>query len=188
MFGPIGQRADGTVVFASPIGDGHVCMTALEDLGFFARYAFDHRASVSGKDLEIASDWVGWDYLVSTFTEVTGQKAEYLRQSLDGDGGAGWFGNWLHTDRPVANERTYGDGSTTWRENFTGFWAMWRDDVNRRDWTWIRKTHPRGYTLESWMRAKEYRGLAHEAEVLKNREDEKSVAPNHERIRELLKA
>ena len=58
MFGPIGQRADGTFVFASPIGDGHVCMIALEDLGFFARYAFDHRAAVSGKDLEVASEWV----------------------------------------------------------------------------------------------------------------------------------
>ncbi|PIL33065.1 hypothetical protein GSI_04514 [Ganoderma sinense ZZ0214-1] len=186
MFGPIGQRADGTFVFASPIGNGHIPMIAHEDLGFFARYAFDHRTEVSGKNLEIASDWVSWDDLVSTFTKVTGLKAEYLRQSLDS---AGWFGNWLHTDRPIANERAYGDGSTTWQENFTGFWAMWRDDVIGRDWAWIRKTNPRGYTLESWMRAKGYRGVVDDsAAVLKNVEERKSVVPNVERIRELLRS
>ena len=101
MFGPISQRADGTFVFASPIGDGHVPMIVFEDLGFFARYAFDRGAEISGKDLEIASDCVSWDYLVSTFTRVTGQKAEYLRQSLDS---AGWFGSWLHMDCAVVND------------------------------------------------------------------------------------
>ena len=88
MFGPIGQRPDGTFVFASPVGNGHVPMIALEDLGFFARYSFDHRAEVSAQDLEIATDWVSWDRLVATFTKVTGHKAEYLRQSLDSEG---WF-------------------------------------------------------------------------------------------------
>ncbi len=100
MFGPIGQRPDGTYVFASPVGDGHVPMIALEDLGFFARYTFDHRAETSGKDLEIATDWVNWDYLVETFTKVTGEKAEFLRQPLDE-----WFKNWLRADHPIANER-----------------------------------------------------------------------------------
>ena len=59
MFGPHNKRADGTYVFSTPIGQGHVPMIALSDLGFFARYSFDHRAEVSGKDLEVASDWVG---------------------------------------------------------------------------------------------------------------------------------
>ena len=43
MFGPVAKRQDGTVVFASPVGKGHVPMIALSDLGFFARYIFDHR-------------------------------------------------------------------------------------------------------------------------------------------------
>ena len=70
---PVGAQRDASCL-RPPIGGGHVCMIALEDLGFFARYAFDHRASVSGKELEVASDWVGWDDLVATFTKVTGQK------------------------------------------------------------------------------------------------------------------
>ena len=67
MFGPFRKREDGTYVFASPIGDGHVPMIALSDLGYFSRYAFDHRTETSGKDLEIASDLVNWNYLVSIF-------------------------------------------------------------------------------------------------------------------------
>ena len=183
MFGPIGQRPDGTFVFASPVGDGHVPMIALEDLGFFARYSFDHRAEVSAKDLEIATDWVNWDYLVATFTKVTGHKAEYLRQSLDSES---WFRNWLRTDMPVANERSPGDGTLTWQENFTAFWSMWRDDLITRDWEWLKKTNPKGYTLESWMRAKNYEGLRGGPSLLKNVEDDKSNAPNWERIQKLL--
>ncbi|RDX48932.1 NAD(P)-binding protein [Lentinus brumalis] len=180
MFGPIGQRPAGTYVFASPVGDGHVPMIALEDLGFFARYTFDHRAETSGKDLEIATDWVNWDYLVETFTKVTGEKAEFLRQPLDD-----WFKNWLRADHPVANERPFGDGSTTWRQNFSGFWSQWRDDVIKRDFEWLRKVNPNGYTLESWMRAKNYRGVKPEP-LLKNAEDDKSVRLNWERVSQLL--
>ncbi|KAH9926546.1 uncharacterized protein BXZ73DRAFT_102809 [Epithele typhae] len=45
MCGPLGQCPDGTAVFTAP-------MVALQDLGFFARYALGHR---SGRDLEVAS-------------------------------------------------------------------------------------------------------------------------------------
>ena len=73
MFGPVARRADGTFVFASPIGDGHVPMIALRDLGFFARYAFDHRERVSGEDWAVASamvPWTGTDGVLETFRRV----------------------------------------------------------------------------------------------------------------------
>ena len=53
-------------------------MVALADIGFFARYTFDHRAASSGRDYRIASDLVAWDYLAETFEKVTGQKAEVV--------------------------------------------------------------------------------------------------------------
>ncbi|RPD58577.1 NAD-P-binding protein [Lentinus tigrinus ALCF2SS1-7] len=111
---------------------------------------------------------------------VTGEKAEFLRQALDE-----WFDNWLRADYPAANERAFGDGSTTWRQNFTGFWAQFRDDVITRDFEWLRKVNPDGYTLESWMRAKDYRGSKPEP-VLKNVEDDKGVRLNRERVSQLL--
>jgi hypothetical protein len=172
MFGPHGRRDDGTYVFASPIGEGHIPMVALSDIGFFARYSFDNRALVSGKDLEIASDWVGWDYLVETFIKVTGQKAVYLYQPFDE-----WVGSFERADAPLANERPTGDGSTTWKQNFRCWWNMWHDDLNKRDFEWIRKVNPNGHTLESWMRANNYTGRYNRT-LLKNAEDGKSPRYN----------
>lgn len=185
MFGPLNKRKDGTFVFASPIGRGHVPMIALPDLGYFARYTFDHREETSGKDLEVASEMVQWDELVRTFEKVTGNKAEYKPVALDE-----WFVSssslsdqqvlmvkpvddsrfefFADSNRPVAADNTFGDGSTTWKKNFSGWWGtsvyrcqpnytfplmpsfagMFRDDVAQRDMSWIRSVHPNGYTLE----------------------------------------
>ncbi len=179
MFGPLKKRADGTYVFASPIGDGHVPMIALSDLGFFARYTFDNRTSTSGQELSIASDIVGWEYLVSTFQNVTGEKAVFVRQSLDD-----WFANFDGVDKPVANERADGDGSTTWRTNFSGWWACWRDDIISRDMGWIRSVNPGTMTLERWMKEHDYRGQWKRS-ILKNTEDGKTISPRWNRLAQL---
>jgi len=180
MFGPLKRRDDGAAVFATPIGGGHIPMIALSDLGFFARYTFDNRSHTSGMELEVASDWVGWEYLAETFQKVTGKKAVVVDQSLDE-----WFANFDGVDRPVANERPDGDGSTTWRRNFSGWWALWRDDVIRRDMEWIRRIHPQGHTLESWMRVTNYTGELKREHVLKNSEDGKTISPRWDRISQL---
>ncbi|TDL18911.1 NAD-P-binding protein [Rickenella mellea] len=179
IFGPLNRRADGTWVFASPIQNGHVPMIALTDLGFFARYSFDNPELVSGKDLEVASDIVGWDYLVETFQRVTGQKAVVVHESIDE-----WMDNFAKTDRPVANERPVGDGSTTWKENFTAFWKLWQDDVLKRDMDWIRSVNPGGHTLESWMRTTGYTGQL-KTGLLKNAEDGKAISSNPDKIKSL---
>ncbi|PSR99449.1 hypothetical protein PHLCEN_2v4128 [Hermanssonia centrifuga] len=179
MFGPLNQRADGTFVFATPVGNGHVPMIALADLGFFARYTFDHRAETSRQDLKIASDVVGWDYLVSTFTKVTGQKAVALYQSPDE-----WFDNFHHTDRPVATDRQKGDGTTTWKQNFLGWWAIYHDDAIKRDMDWVRRINPNTRDLEAWMRETNYTGKLN-FDTLKGTEDAGDHAINVERISQL---
>ncbi|KAF7433116.1 hypothetical protein PC9H_005064 [Pleurotus ostreatus] len=179
LCGPFNKRADGTFVFASVVQDGHVPFIALSDLGWWARYTFDHRTETSGKDLEVASDMVGWDYLAKTFTEVTGHPAIHKRQSQDE-----WWLNWHGAEKPIANERgTTPDGSTSGKENFSSFWRLFRDDIIKRDLGWIRGTHPTGQTLESWMREKNYQGALWLAEtagpVLKNDQDGKNIfVPN----------
>lgn len=182
MFGPLGQRKDGTLVFATPVGEGHVPMIALRDLGFFARYTFDHREAVSGKELEVASDIVGWDYLVSTFQKVTGQKAIAHYQTFEE-----WFNNFDNVDLPLAHDLDKGvkvEGVTTWRTNFTAWWSLWRDDIITRDMNWIRKVNPRGYTLEKWMRENNYTGNLR-IDLLKNGEDGKGVRINRKVVSEL---
>lgn len=114
MFGPVNRRQDGTFVFASPVGDGHVAMISLRDLGFFARYSFDNRALVSGRDLEVASQMVAWDGpdgVVETFKRVTGLKAVYVRQTIEE-----WMGNLVNSDQALAREEPAG---TTWSKNFS---------------------------------------------------------------------
>ena len=172
MFGPLNQRADGTFVFASPVGQGHVPMIALPDLGFWARYTFDNRALTSGRDFEVVSQMVGWDELVSTFKRVTGRKAIFLPQTLDE-----WFDNFANTDRPVAGERQPGDGSTTWKQNFCGWWSVFRDDVVKRDVELIRKINPNTFTLEKWMVENKYDGNWAEP-LLKNVQDRQSLKIN----------
>lgn len=162
------ERTDGTLVFASPIGDGHVPMISVSDLGFFARYTFDNRALTSGKDLEIASEMVGWDHIVSTFIKVTGKKAVFERLGLEE-----WFSHIPGANLPVAAERKAGDGSTTWKQNFSGWWSLFRDDVLKRDMEWIRTVHPHVGTLETWMRETKYDGSRDQG-VLKLVEDSHS--------------
>lgn len=168
MFGPIGLRQDGTVVFATPVGDGHVPMVALKDLGWWARYTFDHRADSSMKDYEIASDRVGWEYLRGTYEKVTGRKATVVYQEVDE-----WMNNFIgDIDTPVANGLRGGDhtGLTTWRQNFSGFWRQWRDDVIQRDYDWLHSVHPGTRSLEKWMRETGYTGRRRD-DVLKNSQD-----------------
>ena len=87
-------------------------MISLKDVGFFARYSFDHRANVSGQDLEVASQIVSWPELVETFQKVTGQKAVFRPLSVDE-----WFGLFNDTHVPVFNEGEIGDVS--FKENFS---------------------------------------------------------------------
>lgn len=62
---------DGTRVFAAPMGDkGRMPLIDLDDLGFYARYMFDHPREFEGRDLEVSSEHVSWKQLAETFTKV----------------------------------------------------------------------------------------------------------------------
>jgi len=152
-------------------------MIALSDIGYFARYTFDNRESTSGVDLQIASDLVNWDYLKETFERVTGQKAEIIHQTLDE-----WFQIWDNVERPVAHEGNVGE-NITWRRNFEGWWALWQDEVVKRDMDWVRQLNPKARTLENWMREQHYgEELFQRLNILKINEDGKATTPDWERI------
>src|SRR6266702_181098 len=169
ILGPVQpEEEEGTFVFNAPIGDGHIPMIALADIGFFARYTFDHRAETSGKNLEIASEWVDWEHLVATFTKVTGKRAVYNRETVEN-----WLSKIEGAEKPVAAEGA--PGLTSWAENFTGWWNAYRDDLNKRDMDWIRKINPNWYTLERWMTENDYDGKLYKDPVLKIVADGKSL-------------
>ncbi|KAK7033101.1 NAD P-binding protein [Favolaschia claudopus] len=159
LFEPLNVRADGTVVFAAPAKHGKIPLVSLKDIGWWARYSFDHRSETSGQDLVIASHVVSWDEIAKTFTKVTGKPAVYKSQSIEE-----WWGNF----GPGVN-RFIGTSSLTIKENFTGFWNAFADGLAVRDMDWIRSVHPGTVTLEDWMKENEYSGS--QGTVLKSRED-----------------
>ncbi|KAF7367687.1 NAD P-binding protein [Mycena sanguinolenta] len=180
LFDPLNVREDGTVVFAAPVAGGQIPMIALKDLGWWARYTFDHRAETSGCELNITSERVGWNYLVETFKKVTGKSAVFKPQSLDE-----WWTNFDDgVENPVASDKTRGDGSRTIRDNFSAFWRVLRDDIVQKDMDWIRNVHPGTYTLERWMRENNYQGRT--GTVLKNAQEGRGKwGLNHEVVKQL---
>ncbi|KAJ6509697.1 NAD(P)-binding protein [Mycena vulgaris] len=170
LFRPLNVREDGTVVWAAPLEDARVPLIALKDLGWWARWTFDHRAEASARELNVTSECIAWDQLVETFTRVTGRRAVYRRLSLDE-----WFANFDESvDDPISNEKRRGDGSTTIRENMGAFWRVMRDGLIDKDMAWVRSVHPGTYTLERWMRESGYNGEAPKVPVLKNTQDRKN--------------
>ncbi|KAJ6531682.1 NAD(P)-binding protein [Mycena vulgaris] len=163
LFRPLNVREDGTVVWAAPLEDARVPLIALKDLGWWARWTFDHRAEASARELNVTSECIAWDQLVETFTRVTGRRAVYRRLSLD-----------ECVDDPISNEKRRGDGSTTIRENMGAFWRVMRDGLIDKDMAWVRSVHPGTYTLERWMRESGYNGEAPKVPVLKNTQDRKN--------------
>ncbi|KAF7374914.1 NmrA domain-containing protein [Mycena sanguinolenta] len=156
---PLNIRADGTVVFAVPTGDGKFPLVTLKDIGWWTRYTFDHRAETSGQDLAIASHVVGMDEIAKTFTKVTGKPAVYKPQTLE---------EWWNNFGPQVNS-FIGSGSMTIKQNFSGFWNTFGGELVPRDMDWIRSVHPGTQSLEDWMRETNYTGGG--STILKSRED-----------------
>jgi hypothetical protein len=158
-----------------PIGEGHVPMIALKDIGWWARYVFDApRKDVNARELEIASEMVAWPHLVETFTRVTGLPAVYIPLTIDQ-----WMDITPDSSRPLAVDHIKAgitSGVTTWRQNFSCLWRAWRNDIVTRDMAWIRSIHPGTRTLESWIREEGYIGEI-KTVVLKGVEDQDSEHP-----------
>ena len=173
------RRADGTFVFAWPTGKTPIPLISLQDIGYFARYSFDHRAEVSGKDLAVASDIVSQEDAVRAFTKVTGNKAIAVEKTVDE-----WFELLVHTDRPLV----YGtQGGMTWADNFIPFFSVFRDGYIKRDINWIRSIHPGIQSIEQWMRDNNYSATEYQANFTKSREDAQfKVGPNFELIAKTL--
>ncbi|KAL5523689.1 hypothetical protein ACEPAG_7862 [Sanghuangporus baumii] len=85
------------------------------------------------------------------FKRITRQKAVYIQQTIDE-----WTENFSDTDNLLAADADF--GSTTWRENFSTFWRLWRNNAIKRDMKLIRSVNPYRGILESWMCAHKYTG------------------------------
>jgi uncharacterized protein YbjT (DUF2867 family) len=150
-------QPDGSYVFAAPIGDGAIPLIALEDLGYYCRWLFDHPDKSAGLDLEIATQDVSWHELAATFTEVTGKPAKFVDLPID---------VYMSNFDP---EVKVGVDGMKWVDNFKGWWALWHDRILTRDYKTLYEIHPQHLTLKSWMKKNNYDG--NPKQVLKDIED-----------------
>ncbi|OJJ46468.1 hypothetical protein ASPZODRAFT_132544 [Penicilliopsis zonata CBS 506.65] len=156
-----------TFVFAAPLGAGKCPLIFLEDYGAYARWMLDNPAQSNGLNLHVATEDIGWEELATVFSEVTGQKAIYHDLGLDEYFQRGV----LDPDAKVGHSTDPNDSTLqTYRENFTGFWNTWKDELSHRDYALLDRILPgRVKTVKQWMELTGYSGKP--APVLKDYRD-----------------
>jgi NmrA-like family len=149
---------DGVVTWRVPLGDGAVPHVSLEDCGFYVRWLFDHPERANGMNLEVAIDHIAYGDLAAAFEKVTGHPAAYIDTDLDT--------YWSYgprsaiADTPAGYNADPNDKSTmSFRDNFTGFWNLWKYGIVKRDYSLLDKIHPnRIKSAEQWFRIEDQRG------------------------------
>ncbi|KIK64547.1 hypothetical protein GYMLUDRAFT_241087 [Collybiopsis luxurians FD-317 M1] len=144
FIGPRPQRENGAVVFDTPTKDGLIPMISLDDIGWWTRYTFDHLSETSGQELKIATEMMSMEQVAEIFTRVTGIPAVRKHVSME----EYWATRPSFPPRPRNYLRTV----------YSAVYNTWRDNILTRDMEWIRKIHPTGFTLESWIKTKGYDG------------------------------
>src|SRR6266498_1258740 len=148
---------DGDVTWRVPLGNGTVPHVALEDCGFYARWLFDNPERANGMNLEVAIEQVDYHRLASAFEKITGHPARYIDTELD----AYWSGPLkMAAELPAGYNADLKDKSTmSFRDNFTGFWNVWKHSVIQRDYALLNEIHPnRIKNVEDWLRREDQLG------------------------------
>ncbi|PTB40999.1 uncharacterized protein TrAFT101_006150 [Trichoderma asperellum] len=166
---PLPDREDpSTLVFAAPLGQGKLPLIYLEDYGQYARWILDTPSKSNGIQLHVATEDIAWKDLAAAFTEVTGRKAVYKDLTLDEYFKLPVFSN----PDMVLGHSTNKENPTlfTFRENFSGFWNMWKDDLTKRDYKLLDEILPnRVKSVKEWMEKTGYTGKP--SSVLKDYRD-----------------
>lgn len=172
LLAPTPKVIDGETVFVftAPLGNGTPPMIFLEDLGRYARWLFDNPHTATGMNLKIATQQVGWEDVAKSFTEITGKKAVYQDVSLENYFSLPIFPD---PDAKVGHSVGHEDGTLqTYRQNFSGFWNTWKENVLERDYTLLDEILPtRVKSVKEWMKLTGYTGQ--KESILKDYSDRK---------------
>jgi uncharacterized protein YbjT (DUF2867 family) len=167
---PLPDPADpSTLVFALPLGSAKLPLIHLEDYGLYARWLFDTPARSKGLNLHVATEDISWKDLAAAFTEVTGKRSVYKDITLDE-----YFNGQYFFKQPEAkigaSENPHDPTLVTVRQNFSGFWNTWKDELTKRDYELLDNILPgRVKTIKEWMVKSGYTG--EHSSVLKDYRD-----------------
>ncbi|WP_427132245.1 NmrA family NAD(P)-binding protein [Pseudarthrobacter sp. S9] len=148
---------DGVLTWRVPLGKGAVPHVSLEDCGFYVRWLFDNQERANGMDLEVAIEHMTYADMAAAFEKVTGHPAQYIDTDLDAYWGGPLSGA---ADLPAGYNADPNDKSTmSFRDNFTGFWNVWKYGIITRDYALLDEIHPnRIRSAEQWFRREDQLG------------------------------
>ncbi|EJU04873.1 NADP-binding protein [Dacryopinax primogenitus] len=172
MFHPI-KMEDGSFVFHSSIGNGHLPLIALEDVGTYVQWIFDNKSRADNLDLVAVTDIPDYPTIISAFEKVTGKKAHWVDLPYDEYAAI----RQLKDDVPAAwahGSGEYNDpAGMSLKANFSGWWQSFRDDTfgwDKVDTKLLDEINPgRIRSFEEWCRKVGYNG--ENRIVLKDRKD-----------------
>jgi hypothetical protein len=149
---------DGVVTWRVPLGEGAVPHVSLEDCGYYVRWLFDHPERAIGMDLEVAIDHIAYADLAVAFENVTGHPARYIDTDPETYWKNGSLSRLAHA--PAGYNADPNDKSTMRiRDNFTGFWNLWKHGIVERNYALLDEIHPnRIRSAEEWFRREEESG------------------------------
>jgi len=149
--------ADGTMVFSAPIGEAKLPLIYLEDYGQYAQWILNNPSRSNGLELHVGTEDIAYKDLATAFTEVTGKKAIYKEVTLDE-----YFKLGLFQDPDAKIGATHDPNEPTlftFRENFSGFWNTWKDQLTKRDYKLLDEILPtRVKSVKEWMEKTGYTG------------------------------
>ncbi|KAH7306142.1 hypothetical protein BKA65DRAFT_578297 [Rhexocercosporidium sp. MPI-PUGE-AT-0058] len=149
-----------TLAFVAPLGKGDLPLIYLEDYGAYARWMLDTPERSTGLDLYVATEDIPWDKLATDFTEVTGKKAVYVDLTLD-EYFSPSLGIFPNPEAVIGKSAVNPNDTTlvTVRQNFSGFWNSWKDNLSKRDYALLDDILPtRVKSVKEWMIKTGYTG------------------------------
>ncbi|PWY65990.1 NmrA family protein [Aspergillus heteromorphus CBS 117.55] len=141
----------GRLVFAAPLGEARCPLICLEDYGRYVRWMVENAEQSNGLELHVATEDVSWEELAATFSEVTGKRAVYKDVTLDEYFSSGIFPD---PEAKIGGKEAGRDDATlmSYRDNFSGFWNTWKDQLTQRDYLIMDRVLPdRVRSVREWM-------------------------------------
>ncbi|MGY2288017.1 hypothetical protein [Pseudomonas gingeri] len=108
-------------------------------------------------NLEVAIEHVDYHALAAAFEKVTGHPARYIDTELE----TYWNGPLkMAAQLPAGYNADPNDKSTmSFRDNFTGFWNIWKHGIVERDYALLDEIHPnRIKSVEQWLQREDQAG------------------------------
>lgn len=102
-------------------------------------------------ELHVAPEDIGWKDLATTFSEVTGKKAVYKEFTIDE--------HFQIQKRELGTQFMEIQRLFSLRENLTGFWNTWKDELTRRGYNLLDNILPtRVKSVKEWKAKTGYTG------------------------------